>query len=162
MGVAGVIQTIPSLALLGLLVVPLSALGQAVPFLRTLGVRGIGAAPGLVALTLYALLPVIRNTYIGLTGVDPAVVDAGRGMGMSRGQLLTRVEFPLALPLIMEGVRTAAVLLIGITTLTAFAGARNLGVLIIEGIGQFAPDLILLGALPTIMLAVTADIVLSP
>lgn len=161
LGVTGVIQTVPSLALLGLLIVPLSALGQAVPFLRALGVRGIGAAPGLVALTLYALLPVVRNTYVGLSGVDPAAVDAGRGMGMSRGQLLTRVEFPLALPLIMEGVRTAAVLLIGITTLTAFAGARNLGVLIIEGLGQFAPDLILLGALPTIMLAVAADSVLS-
>ena len=161
LGVTGVIQTVPSLALLGLLIVPLSALGQAVPVLRELGVRGIGAAPGLVALTLYALLPVVRNTYVGLSGVDPAAVDAGLGMGMSRGQLLRRVEFPLALPLIMEGIRTAAVLLIGITTLTAFAGARNLGVLIIEGLGQFAPDLILLGALPTIMLAVAADATLS-
>ncbi|KAF0208773.1 MAG: osmoprotectant transport system permease [Actinobacteria bacterium] len=161
LGVTGVIQTVPSLALLGLLIVPLSALSQAVPALRAIGVHGIGAAPGLVALTLYALLPVVRNTYVGLSGVDPAAVDAGLGMGMSRGQLLMRVEFPLALPLIIEGVRTASVLLIGITTLTAFAGARNLGVLIIEGLGQFAPDLILLGALPTIMLAVAADSALS-
>ncbi len=161
LGVTGIIQTVPSLALLGLLILPLSALGNAVPFLRDLGVRGIGAAPGLVALTLYALLPIVRNTYVGLAEVDPAVVDAGRGMGMSSRQLLMRVELPLALPLIMEGLRTASVLLIGITTLTVFAGARNLGILIFEGLGQFAPDLILLGALPVIVLAVVVDVALS-
>ena len=160
-GVTGVIQTVPSLALLGLLIIPLSALGNAVPFLRDLGVRGIGAAPGLVALTLYALLPIVRNTYVGMSEVDPAAIDAGRGMGMSSWQLLTRVELPLALPLIMEGLRTASVLLVGITTLTVFAGARNLGVLIFEGLGQFAPDLILLGALPIIALAVVVDAALS-
>ena len=161
LGVTGIIQTVPSLALLGLLIAPLAALGVAVPWLRDLGVRGIGAAPGLIALTLYALLPIVRNTYVGLAEVDPAVIDAGRGMGMSSWQLLWRVEFPLALPLIVEGVRTAAVLLIGITTLTVFAGARNLGILIFEGLGQFAPDLILLGALPVIALAVIADVALS-
>jgi osmoprotectant transport system permease protein len=161
LGITGVIQTVPSLALLGLLIIPLSAIGNAVPFLRSLGVRGIGAAPGLVALTLYALLPIVRNTYVGLSEVDPAALDAGRGMGMSAGQLLMRVELPLALPLIMEGLRTAAVLLIGITTLTVFAGARNLGILIFEGLGQFAPDLILLGALPIIALAVVVDVALS-
>lgn len=161
LGVTGVIQTVPSLALLGLLIAPLAALSQAVPALRALGVRGIGAAPGLIALTLYALLPIVRNTYVGLAEVDPGVIDAGRGMGMSSWQLLWRVELPLALPLIIEGVRTAAVLLIGITTLTVFAGARNLGILIFEGLGQFAPDLILLGALPIIALAVVADVALS-
>lgn len=161
LGITGVIQTVPSLALLGLLIAPLSALGNAVPVLRDLGVRGIGAAPGIVALTLYALLPIVRNTYVGLSEVDPAAIDAGRGMGMSSGQLLWRVEFPLALPLVIEGLRTATVLLIGITTLTVFAGARNLGILIFEGLGQFAPDLILLGALPIIALAVAADLALS-
>ncbi|PKQ37932.1 MAG: ABC transporter permease [Actinobacteria bacterium HGW-Actinobacteria-1] len=161
LGVTGVIQTVPSLALLGLLIAPLAALSQAVPALRALGVRGIGATPGLIALTLYALLPIVRNTYVGLAEVDPAVIDAGRGMGMSSWQLLWRVEFPLALPLIIEGVRTASVLLIGITTLTVFAGARNLGILVFEGLGQFAPDLILLGALPIIALAVVADVALS-
>lgn len=161
LGVTGVIQTVPSLALLGLLIAPLSALSMAVPVLRAIGVRGIGAAPGLVALTLYALLPIVRDTYVGLSEVDPAVIDAGRGMGMSSWQLLWRVEFPLALPLIVEGVRTASVLLIGIATLTVFAGARNLGNLIFEGLGQFAPDLILLGALPVIALAVIADVALS-
>ena len=161
LGVTGVIQTIPSLALLGLLVVPLSALSTAVPFLRQLGIRGIGTAPAVVALTLYALLPVVRNTYVGVTGVDPAALDAARGMGMNRWQRLTRVQLPLAAPLMIDGVRTAAVLLVGITTLTVFAGARNLGVLIFEGLGQFAPDLILLGALPTIVLAMLADVTLS-
>lgn len=161
LGITGVIQTVPSLALLGLLIVPLSALSQAVPFLREIGIRGIGAAPGLVALTLYALLPIVRNTYVGLSQVDPAAIDAGRGMGMSPGQLLVRVEIPLALPLILEGLRIASILLIGITTLTVFAGARNLGILIFEGLRQFAPDLILLGALPIIALAVLADLAFS-
>jgi len=161
LAVTGVIETVPSLALLGLLVVPLAALSAAVPALRELGVRGIGPAPGFIALTLYALLPVVRNTYVGLAGVSDAVKDAGRGMGMSGTQLLKRVEIPLAAPLIVDGVRIAAVLLIGITTLTVFAGARNLGTLIFEGLGQFAPDLILLGALPTIALAVLVDAALS-
>jgi len=161
LGVTGVIQTVPSLALLGLLVVPLSALSTAVPFLRQLGIRGIGTAPAVVALTLYALLPVVRNTYVGVSGVDPAALDAALGMGMNRWQRLTRVQLPLAAPLVIDGVRTAAVLLVGITTLTVFAGARNLGVLIFEGLGQFAPDLILLGALPTIVLAMLADVTLS-
>lgn len=161
LGVTGIIQTVPSLALLGLLVVPLAALGAAYPVFRELGIRGIGAAPGLIALTLYALLPIVRNTYVGLSEVDQGAIDAGRGMGMSPTQLLVRVELPLALPLIIEGVRTAAVLLVGITTLTVFAGARNLGILIFEGLGQFAPDLILLGAIPTIALALVADLGLS-
>lgn len=159
LGITGAIQTIPSLALLGLLVVPLAALGAAFPLLREVGVRGIGATPGFIALTLYALLPVIRGAYQGLSGVDPGALDAGYGMGMSRRQLLLRVELPLAVPLIIEGIRTAAVLVVGITTLTVLAGARTLGVLVFEGLGQFAPDLILLGALPTIALAVAADIV---
>jgi len=157
LGVTGAIQTVPSLALLGLLVVPLATLGATFPVLRDLGIRGIGNAPGFIALTLYALLPIVRGTYLGVSGVDPGALDAGRGMGMSRGQLLGQVELPLAAPLIVDGIRTAAVLTTGITTLTVFAGARNLGVLVFEGLGQFAPDLILLGALPTIALAVGAD-----
>lgn len=161
LAVTGAIQTVPSLALLGLLVVPLAALGAAFPALREAGIRGIGATPGLIALTMYALLPIVRGTYLGLSGVDPAVLDAGRGMGMSRAQLLARVELPLALPLIADGVRTAAVLVVGIATLTVFAGARNLGVLVFEGLGQFAPDLVLLGALPIVALAVAADVSLG-
>jgi osmoprotectant transport system permease protein len=152
-----VIQTIPSLALLGLLIAPLAALVAAYPFLADLGVRGIGAVPAVIALTLYSLLPIVRNTYTGLIEVSPAAKDAGRGMGMNGRQLLGRVEAPLALPLIFEGVRIASVLLIGITALTALVGAGGLGVFIFEGLNQAAPDLILLGALPTVALAMLAD-----
>lgn len=161
LGLTGIVQTIPSLAMLGLLIAPLAALSAAYPTLREMGVRGIGDTPAMIALTLYALLPIVRNTYVGLAEVDPAVVDAGHGMGMSRAQLLWRVEMPLALPLVFEGVRAGAVLLVGITAVTALVGARNLGSFIFEGLGQAAPDLILLGALPIIALAIVADIGLT-
>jgi len=147
LGVVGLIQTVPSLALLGLLVFPLAALG----------LPGIGPLPGVIALTLYALLPIVRNTYVGLSEVDPAIVDAGRGMGMSGSQLLLRVEAPLALPLVIEGVRSAAVLVIGIAAVVAFVGVGTLGVLVFEGWGVQADDLILLGAVPMVVLAVAAD-----
>jgi osmoprotectant transport system permease protein len=147
LGVVGVIQTVPSLALLGLLVLPLAAVG----------LPGIGPLPAIIALTLYALLPIVRSTYIGLAGVDEGVVDAGRGMGMSGGQLLLRVEAPLALPLVIEGVRAAAVLVIGIATVVAFVGVGTLGVLVFEGWGQIADDLILLGAVPIVAIAVAVD-----
>lgn len=147
LGIAGVIETVPSLALLGLLLVPLAALG----------LPGIGPLPAVIALTLYALLPVIRGTYVGLAGVDPAAVDAGRGMGMGPAQLLARVEAPLALPLFIDGVRTAAVLVIGITAVVAFVGVGTLGVLVFLGWGQQADDLTLLGAVPMVLLAVAAD-----
>jgi osmoprotectant transport system permease protein len=147
LGVVGVIQTVPSMALLGLLVIPLAAAG----------LPGIGPLPAIIALTLYSLLPIVRNTYIGLSGVDPAVVDAGRGMGMSRAELLFKVEAPLALPLAIEGVRAAAVLVIGITAVTAFVGAGGLGVLVFLGWGQQADDLILLGAIPMVVLSLLAD-----
>lgn len=145
--VAGLIQTIPSLALFGLLIVPLTALG----------LPTIGTVPTLIALTLYALLPIVRNTYLGVSGVDPAVVDAGRGMGMSGGELLFRVELPLALPFILEGLRAALVLTVGIAAVMAFAGAQTLGVLVFSGFGVQASDLILLGALPMIVIAIIAD-----
>lgn len=157
LGVVGVIQTVPSLALIGLLIAPLAVLRQASPLAARLGIGGIGFAPAVIALTLYALLPIVRNTYVGLAGVDPAAVDAGRGMGMTRRQLLARIELPLALPLLIEGLRTAAVLDIGIAAVMFFAGARGLGLFIFEGVGQVAADLTLLGALPIIVLAVLVD-----
>ncbi len=157
LAVTGTLETVPSLALLGLLIAPLAALAAAYPPLAGAGVSGIGPAPALVALTTYALLPIVRGTYIALDSVDPALMEAGRGMGMSGRQLFSRVELPLALPLVIEGIRVAAVLLIGITTVTAFVGEGGLGALIFQGIGQNAPDLILLGALPVIALAVVAD-----
>jgi len=143
----GVIQTIPSLALLGLLIAPLSALG----------LPSIGMLPAVIALTLYALLPVVRSTFVGIEGVDPAAIDAGRGMGMGRLQLLTRIEVPLALPLVLDGIRQAMVLIIGIAAVVAFIGAPTLGVPLFSGLGQTADDLVLLGALPMVVLAVIAD-----
>ncbi|KEF34117.1 ABC transporter permease [Deinococcus sp. RL] len=157
LAVAGAIQTLPSLALLGLLIVPLGALSQAVPALRALGVSGIGPAPALVALTLYALLPVIRNGVVALEGVDAGTLDAGRGMGMTPGQLFWRVQLPLALPVWLAGIRQATVLLIGVTAVAALVGAGGLGVYIFRGLNASATDLILLGALPACLLALLAD-----
>ncbi len=125
--------------------------------LSTLGVRGIGTAPALIALTLYALLPIVRNAYTGIKEVPRAAVEAGRGMGMSTGQILRRVELPLALPLIVEGLRASAVLTIGITTVAYLIGAGGLGTFIQRGIDQVVPDLILLGAIPIILLALLVD-----
>ena len=125
--------------------------------LSSLGVRGIGSAPALIALTLYALLPIVRNTYTGVVEVPKAATEAGRGMGMSAGQILRRVELPLALPLIVEGLRASAVLTIGITTVAYLIGAGGLGTFIQRGIDQVVPDLILLGAIPIILLALLAD-----
>ena len=125
--------------------------------LSSLGVRGIGTAPALIALTLYAFLPVVRNTYTGIREVPRAATEAGRGMGMSTGQILRRVELPLALPLIFEGVRASTVLTIGIATVAFLIGAGGLGTFIERGISQQVPDLILLGALPIIALALLAD-----
>lgn len=128
--------------------------------LATLGMRGIGSAPALIALTLYALLPIVRNTYTGLTGVPRAATEAGLGMGMSPRQLLLRVQLPLALPLVVDGVRAAAVLTVGTTTVAYLIGAGGLGVFIQRGIDQVVPDLVLLGAVPIILLALLADLLL--
>lgn len=125
--------------------------------LASVGVRGIGSAPALIALTLYALLPIVRNSYTGLKGVPNAATEAGRGMGMSPRQLLLRVQLPLALPLVVEGLRAAAVLTIGTTTVAYLIGAGGLGVFIQRGIDQVVPDLVLLGAIPIILLALVAD-----
>jgi len=158
--IASAIETIPSLALFGLMIAPLSALSYAYPALREMGIRGVGTAPALIALVLYSLLPIVHNTYVGLKEVSPAAMDAGRGMGMSRGQLARRVEFPLAAPLIAEGIRTASVQSVGNTAVAALIGAGGLGHFIFQGLGQAAPDLILLGALPVIALALLVDIIM--
>ena len=128
--------------------------------LSTLGVRGIGTAPALIALTLYALLPIVRNCYTGIKEVPRSAIDAGRGMGMSPQQILRRVELPLALPLIIGGLRASAVLTIGIATVAFLIGAGGLGVFIQQGIDQVVPDLILLGAIPIILLALLVDALL--
>lgn len=144
---ASVVQTVPSLALFGLLTVPLAALS----------LPTIGTVPALIALTLYGLLPIVRNTFLGVQSVDPAIVDAGRGMGMSNAELLFRVELPLALPLILDGLRVALVLTVGIAAVMALGGVQDLGTLIFQGFGGIAPDLVLLGALPMVLLSILAD-----
>lgn len=157
LGAANAVQTLPSLALLGLLIAPLAALANAFPGLRNLGVSGIGVAPALTALTLYALLPILRNGVVALRGVPPGVVDAARGMGMTPAQLFWRVRLPLALPVWLSGVRQAAVLLVGVAAVAALIGAGGLGTYIFKGLQSAAADLILLGAVPAALLALGLD-----
>jgi osmoprotectant transport system permease protein len=153
-------QTIPSLALFGLLIAPLSALSFAVPWLRDIGIRGVGVTPAVIALVIYSLLPIVRNTYVGLRKVDVAAIDAGLGMGMTRAQVFRRIEVPLAAPLVLEGIRTASVQSVGLTTVAALIGAGGLGWFIFRGVGQQAPDLILVGAIPIIFMALLVDILM--
>jgi len=145
LGSANVIQTIPSLALFGFLL-PAPWIGERADRLAIL------------ALTLYALLPLIRNTYAGIKGVDPAVVEAGRGMGLTNRQLLFQVELPLALGVIIAGVRVATVLLIGLTTIAAAIGAGGLGEYIFRGLAMVNNAVILAGAIPAAALALLADV----
>jgi osmoprotectant transport system permease protein len=159
--VLNLLQTIPSIALFGLLIAPLAALAKAVPSLAALGVGGIGVAPAIVALVLYALLPVVRNTAAGLADVDAAVVEAGRGMGLTQGQIFRQVELPLALPVLLAGLRIVIVQAIGLAVVAALIGAGGLGTFVFEGLGQYAVDLVLLGALPAILLALAADFALQ-
>jgi osmoprotectant transport system permease protein len=158
--ITNIMQTIPSLALFGLLIAPLSALSFAFPVLREFGVRGVGAAPALIALIIYSLLPIVRNTFVSLRQLDPAVLDAGFGMGMSHFQIFRRLEVPLAAPLVLEGVRTSSVQAVGLAAVAALIGAGGLGWFVFRGLGQAAPDLILLGAIPIIVLALVVDAVM--
>ena len=144
-GVTAVFQTIPSLALFGFLV----------PLL------GIGSNTALIALIIYALLPILRNTYTGLTSVDSSIIEAGRGMGMTTTQILKQIEFPLALPFIMAGIRTATVLTVGIATLATFVGAGGLGDVIYRGLQSYNNSLVLAGALPVALLAISFDLLLK-
>ena len=142
------------------MIAPLSALSFAFPVLREFGIRGVGATPAIIALIIYSLLPIVRNTYVGLRQLDPAVIDAGLGMGMSRPQVFRRIEVPLAAPLVLEGVRTASVQAVGNTAIAALIGAGGLGWFIFQGLGQAAADLIILGAIPVIILALVVDAVM--
>ena len=151
------IQTVPSLALFGLIIAPLSLLSFRFPLLRSLGIKGVGNTPALIALTLYALLPIVQNTYTSLANIGRPVIDAGWGMGMNRHQMLSQIEIPLSLPILMSGIRTSLVQTIGNTTVAALIGAAGLGSFIFRGLGQAAPDLIFLGVLPVIVMAVTVD-----
>ncbi len=146
LAIANVIQTVPSLALFGFLL--------AVPFI------GLGARNAIIALVVYSLLPIIRNTYTGVTGVDPAVREAARGMGMTDWQLLCIVELPLAAPVVLAGVRVAAVVAVGIATIAAAIGAGGLGVFIFRGLSMVDNGVIMAGAVPAAVLALLVDGVL--
>lgn len=145
LGFAGVMQTIPSIALLGFMI----------PLL------GIGPKPAIVALFLYALLPIIRNTFTGINGVDPSVTEAATGMGLSKRQLLYKVQLPLALPVIMAGIRTATVINVGVATLAAYIAAGGLGEFIFGGIALNNTNMMLAGAIPAALLAILFDWLLS-
>jgi len=157
----GIVQTIPSIALFGMLMVPLGALAAHVPLAAALGIRGIGAAPAFVALFLYSLLPIVANTVVGLNQVPAPVVDAARGMGLSQRQRLMSVELPLALPFILAGIRIVLVQNLGLATIAALIGGGGLGTFVFQGIGQSAIDLVLLGAIPTVALSFAAAIILD-
>jgi osmoprotectant transport system permease protein len=147
-GLTNAIQTTPSLAIFGFLI--------SVPF-----IGGIGKTPAIIALILYALLPVIRNTYIGINSVDPAIREAGRGMGMTDNQLLFQVEIPLALGVILAGVRVATVISVGVATIASAIGGGGLGVFIFRGISTLNNQLILAGAIPAALIALGADLSLG-
>ena len=147
------IQTIPSIALFGLLIGPLSWLGTRVP-----GISGIGTVPALIALVLYSLLPIVRNTVEGLDGVPRAVRTAAHGMGLSPAQTFLQVDAALALPVLLSGLRVTAVQAVGLAAVSALIGAGGLGAIIFQGLFANALDLVILGALPVIALAVAADL----
>lgn len=161
LGVLNFVQTVPSIALFGILMAPLAALAAAFPALAALGVSGIGAAPAVVALFLYSLLPIVGNVVVGLSRVSPAAVDAAHGMGLTHAQVLRQVELPLALPTILTGIRIVLVQNIGLVTIAALIGGGGLGAFVFQGIGQTAIDLVLLGAIPTVVLAFSASVLLD-
>lgn len=145
LGVTGIIQTVPGLAFLGLF----------------LPLMGIGVAPSMTVLFLYSLLPILTNTYTGIKGVSPALVEAGMGMGMSPGQLLFMVKLPLAIPVIIAGIRIASVYIVSWATLAAFIGGGGLGDPILTGIMTADINFILMGAIPAALLALTAGWILG-
>jgi len=154
----GIIQTIPSIALFGALIAPLSALGARFPFIREAGVAGTGPAPAIIALTLYSLAPLVRIFVTGLSEVAPEPKEAALGLGFDRRQMFLAVELPLAAPALISGLRVVVIQAIGLATVAALIGAGGLGVFVFQGIGQYALDLVLLGAIPVILLALAADL----
>ena len=161
LNVLNIVQTIPSIALFGLLIAPLAWVAANIPGASAIGISGIGVAPAMVALFAYSLLPIVSNTVVGLQNVSPAAVDAAKGMGMTGTQRLMGVELPLAFPVILTGIRIVLVQNIGLATIAALIGGGGFGVFVFQGIGQTAMDLVLLGAVPTVALAFAAAVVLD-
>ncbi len=153
-GVLNIIQTLPSIALFGLLIAPLAALAALLP---GWGIAGIGLLPALIALALYALLPVVHGMAAGLRQVPAAVLDAGLGMGLTRRQLFWWIELPLAAPVLVSGLRVTVVQLIGLAVVAALIGAGGFGALVFQGLAGSALDLVLLGVLPVVAMALVAD-----
>lgn len=147
---ASMMITVPSIALFGLMIPLLSPWGH-----------GIGYVPAVIAVILYSQLPIIRNTYTAIANIDPVLREAARGMGMSNWQRLRQVEIPLAIPVIMAGVRTAVVMNIGVTAIAAYIGAGGLGTLIARGISQTDPRQLIVGAVSVSLLAIVADLFLT-
>ncbi|SDJ27829.1 ABC transporter permease [Natribacillus halophilus] len=144
-GIVSILQTFPSLAILAF----------AIPIL------GVGMFPAIVALFVYSLLPMLRNTYVGISGVDPALNESGKGMGMSAWERVRHVELPLATPVIMSGIRLATVYLVGWATLAAFIGGGGLGDFIFNGLNHYQPEFIIAGAIPVTLMALLFEFILS-
>lgn len=155
-----ILETIPSLSLFGILLVPLATVGNIAIF-RSLGIRGIGWAPAYVALTLYALLPIGRNALVGFKNVDRGIIEAARGMGMSRWNILERIEAPLAFPVIFTGIRIALVQALGGAVLAGLVGGGGLGSFVFLGLAEASSDLILLGVIPIVVLTMASDGILK-
>ncbi len=145
LAVCQVLMTVPSIAMLGIMV----------PFF------GIGFTTGVIALILYSLLPIVRNTYTGIKEISPAIVESAVGMGMTEWRILTKIKIPLAMPVIMAGIRTATVMIVGIAAVTAYVGAGGLGVLIFQGISRSSESMIIVGAIGVSFIAIALDIILS-
>ncbi len=155
--VLNVIQTVPSVALFGLLIAPLAGLTRAWPWLSSLGIAGTGMTPALIALVLYALLPLARGVVAGLSQVPTEVLESADAMGMNARQRFWQIQLPLALPVLLRGLRVVAVQTVGMAVIAALIGAGGFGALVFQGLLSSALDLVLLGVIPTIMLAVVVD-----
>lgn len=156
--VLGLLQTVPSIALFGLLIAPLNALARQVPALKAIGISGLGATPAIIALVLYSAFPLVRMSDAALAAVPAEVAEAARGLGFGRWRRFFSVDMPLALPVLVSGLRVVTLQAIGLATVAALIGAGGLGTFIFEGIGEYALDLVLVGALPVILLALAADL----
>lgn len=155
--VLNIIQTVPSIALFGLLLAPLAGLAKAIPWLADHGISGIGLAPAIIALVLYSLLPLVRSVIAGLDSVSSGVLESARGMGMNRMQVFYKIQMPIALPVILTGVRIVAVQTVGMAVVAALIGAGGLGAIMFQGLLSSALDLVLLGVIPVVLMAVIVD-----
>lgn len=157
--ILNLLQTIPSIAMFGLLMAPLTSLIEFFPFLKELGIRGVGVTPAVIALTLYALLPVAQNSLAGFLSTPRNVIDAARGMGMKPRELIWHIIVPLGLPTLLAGIRIVTIQLIGLSVVASLIGAGGLGSFVFQGIGQTATDLVLLGVLPVLLMALCVDLI---